>query len=401
VRILIVADWHAVRGGSERYVHWLRESLVAEGHRASLLAGGAPASATGAEYTAFAPEALAARALTQLFNPFAFASLRSTLRDFRPDAVLLCGFLDHLSPAVLAPLRGIPTVMSIHDYKLVCPVARKLLPDEAICTHSAGSVCWRKGCVGLLHWLRDRPRYGATRVGSESIDRVVACSGWMRRVLAEQGIASEVLLVPIPPPSPTFRRQPAAEPRFLFLGRLTREKGVHTLLRAFHRVRREHPTATLRLGGEGAEREALERLAGELGLNAAVTFTGWLEPEAIEAELAHAWALVAPSLWAEPMGLVTVEANVRRVPVIASKTGGFAETIEPGAGGLLVPNGDVEALAAAMLDVAGGRAFADRLVAQAVARRTAARHDLGQHTRELVKILQSACEPAPRPTVPG
>ncbi|CAN5734690.1 glycosyltransferase family 4 protein [soil metagenome] len=400
MRILIVADWHAVRGGSERYVHWLRESLVAEGHHARLFTGGASASETGAEYAAFAPEALAARAFTQLFNPFALASLHAALRDFRPDAVLLCGFLDHLSPAILALLRGIPTVLSVHDYKLICPVAQKLLPDEAICAYRAGSVCWTQGCVGLLHWLRDQPRYGAVRVGTGSIDRVVACSEWLRRVLAEQGIASEALLIPVPPPSPSFRRQPAAEPRFLFLGRLSREKGVHTLLGAFHRVRREHPTATLRLAGEGAERGALVRLSSDLGLGEAVVFTGWLEPSAVEAELARAWALVAPSVWAEPMGLVTVEANVRRVPVIASETGGFAETIEPGAGGLLVPNGDVDALASAMLKVATGRAFGDLILPEAVARRTAARHDLGQHTRKLVEILQEAREPAPRLGVP-
>jgi colanic acid/amylovoran biosynthesis glycosyltransferase len=92
-------------------------------------------------------------------------------------------------------------------------------------------------------------------------------------------------------------------------------------------------------------------------LQDAVTFTGWLSPDGVDRQLESAWALVAPSLWAEPLGMVGPEAVVRSVPVIASNTGGFAETIEDEVSGLLVPNGDEVALHRALERVATGAAF--------------------------------------------
>src|SRR5690606_20495241 len=104
--------------------------------------------------------------------------------------------------------------------------------------------------------------------------------------------------------------------------------------------RRVTPTARLRVVGEGPERPALEALARSLGLDGAVSFRGWVSPADVEHELADAWAQVVPSLWAEPLGLIALEAIVRGVPVIASAAGGLGEIVEHGRSGLLFPNGD-------------------------------------------------------------
>jgi glycosyltransferase involved in cell wall biosynthesis len=94
-------------------------------------------------------------------------------------------------------------------------------------------------------------------------------------------------------------------------------------------------------------------------LQGAVAFRGRLPFAGVEHELLDAWALVAPSLWAEPFGMVAPEAIVRQVPVIATRTGGFADTVVDGVTGLLVPNGDESALADAMLAVAERRRFSE------------------------------------------
>lgn len=106
-------------------------------------------------------------------------------------------------------------------------------------------------------------------------------------------------------------------------------------------------------------RAELERLVVSLGLQGAVTFRGRLPFVQVEQELVDAWALVAPSLWAEPFGMVAPEAIVRHVPVIATGNGGFADTVIDGVTGLLVPNGDESALAGAMLAVAERRRFTE------------------------------------------
>ena len=170
----------------------------------------------------------------------------------------------HLSPAVFGALRGTTTLLAIGDYKPICPIHSKLLPDGTLCRVPAGSVCWKGGCVGLAHWLRDRPRYRLLDAGRAHVDRVLACSTWLARALAEAGIDAEALPLPTPSPSPGFVRKPADHPLFVFVGRLSREKGVASLLRAFARLREAAPTAELRLVGDGDERASLEQLARSL-----------------------------------------------------------------------------------------------------------------------------------------
>jgi len=380
-----------MRGGMESYVQWLRQGLADAGDDVRLLVSGAGAHEDAApDYVAWSSDRLAAKAFLQIANPMALTSGRAAVRGFRPDVALVGVFANYLSPTILWALGDTPTVLSISDYKPVCPVSRKLLPDGTICRRRAGRVCLSEGCVSLPHWLRDRPRYAFLDRAVRRTSGVIACSRWMREVLAGNGIESVDLTLPVPPPSPDFRRMPASQPLFVFVGRLSVEKGGDVLLRAFARVAEEVPGARLRFVGPGPLRDAWRSLAMALGLGEAVAFTGRLEPEGVEEELARAWALVAPSTWAEPLGLVAPEAMVRGVPVIASATGGFSETVRHGAGGLLVPNGDVDGLAEAMLRVARKEAFPDQRVSPDVVREVAERHDLDHHVEMVRRILAGA-----------
>ena len=182
-------------------------------------------------------------------------------------------------------------------------------------------------------------------------------------------------------------RKPAERPLFVFVGRLSREKGVASLLRAFARLREEAPTAELRLVGDGEERESLDRLAHSLRLGESLVFRGWLGPPEIEDELAAAWASVVPSLWAEPLGLVAVEAAVRGVPVVASATGGLPEIVAHGRNGLLFPNGDEDALWSCLSEISEGRAFPDHTVPASAVRTIAERHDLRRHVTRFEEVL--------------
>ena len=358
MRTLLITDWMSGAGGAESYITWVRDGLRAAGDDVRLLTSSAGTAGNGsAEYRAFGSEGRAAQVLLQIVNPFAVLAVRSALRDFRPDVVLVNMFEHHLSPAILSQLHGVPTVLTLMDYKCICPIGSKLLPNGRVCTQLAGTVCWSNGCTTLPHWLRDRPRYALIRRELGQVDRVLACSRWIQRELGNNGIQADYLPLPVPAPGPSFRRVSASNPLFVYCGRLDVEKGLQLLLRAFARVCAYTPAAQLRVVGRGPERPRLEQLVVALELDDAVTFRGWIEPEKIEHELSDAWALVAPSLWAEPLGLVALEALVRGVPVIASSSGGFGDTIEHGTSGLLFPNGDEPALTERMNAVASGRAF--------------------------------------------
>ena len=345
--------------------------------------GCSPAASGGgtavADYVALGSRHPVLQSVLQIANPAAAHAIRRARAEFAPDVAYVSMFEMHLSPSVLSELRNVPTVLSIAYYKPVCPNGLKLLPRRFALYGATG----RRLLARRVHpssALAARP----PRVTRESAAGFVA---WQRSSRSAAGSSASCATAESirrgrpgrsRPPSALFRRAPAAEPLFVFTGRLAREKGVATLLHALALARGQGSPARLRVVGDGPLRPALERLTLELGLRDAVEFTGWLSLERVEAQLADAWALVAPSLWAEPLGLTALEAVVRGLPVIASATGGLAETVEHGVSGLLFPNGDVDALAACLVEVASGRALVGGVPSETVAR-LQAQHDVRRH----------------------
>ena len=393
MRILLITDWNRGRGGAEAYALWLREGLRAAGDDARLLTSSADTAADGtADFVAFGTERVVAQTFLQITNPFAAASVRQAVHEFKPDIACVNMFAHHLSPAIFAALGTTPVVLLASDYKCVCPIGSKLLPDGSLCTVEAGWVCCRSGCVSLPHWLRDQLRYRHIHSAIRQVRRVVACSHWVQRELAANGIAADVILWPAPSAAPDFMRNPPPDPMFVFCGRLDLEKGVDLLLRAFVRLRTEIPSARLRIVGQGPERENLERAARTLGIEKSVTFLGWLSPPQVDNQLREAWASVVPSLWAEPLGLVAVEAIIRGVPVIASASGGLGEIVETGVTGLLFPNNNEAALTECLRAIATGSVFPTHTLSPEAVKRAADTFGMVRHMREMRKVFGEVVE---------
>lgn len=133
-------------------------------------------------------------------------------------------------------------------------------------------------------------------------------------------------------------------PTIICVGRLSPEKGQTGLLRAFARLRANHPNLSLRLVGDGPDREALERFSEELGVSDAMTFAGRLpEPETL-IEISRADLLVLPSFM-EGLPIVLMEAMALGIPVIASRVAGIPELVSDGKTGLLFAPSDWDELA--------------------------------------------------------
>ncbi len=399
MRVLMVTDWNRGQGGAEAYAGWLRKGLSEAGDQVRLLTSSAGTMGEGtAEYVAYGSERIVAQTFLQIANPFAIHRVRGALAEFRPTVVVVNMFAHHLSPAILHAIGSVPLVLLVSDYKCICPIGSKLLPDNRICNVRPGWGCHTSGCVSLPHWVRDQPRYALLRSGISKARVVVSCSEWVRSALLSEGIESECVYLPVPAAGADYRRQPSEHPVFLYCGRLDREKGVDDLIRAFAELSRECPEARLRIAGRGPEHSSLVSLASELGMSDAVSFPGWLEPRDVEKELSRAWALVAPSLWAEPLGLVALEAIIRGVPVIATSSGGFSETVREGVSGFLVPNGDFRMLADRMKVVASRRAFPDQRVPKTEVDQMRQRHDIHRHIVRMREIFARAASGSERAT---
>jgi phosphatidyl-myo-inositol dimannoside synthase len=155
-------------------------------------------------------------------------------------------------------------------------------------------------------------------------------------------------------------------PLLALVGRVVEEKGVFDLLDAVDHLRADRPDVTAVVVGEGQDRAEAERRAAERGLGGHVRFVGWVDAAEVPAWLAAADLVVAPSRtgpdgWTEGQGLAIVEAMAARRPVVATDSGGIGDAVVDGETGLLVPEGQPEALAAAVARLADDPALAARL----------------------------------------
>jgi glycosyltransferase involved in cell wall biosynthesis len=185
--------------------------------------------------------------------------------------------------------------------------------------------------------------------------------------LALRGFRGGLHVIPLGVTPPPLAPKPPGGLRIGFVGRLEPYKGAELALRAFAAVA---PAADVSLTviGAGSEREALDRQARELGVAGKVHFRGALPQAATLAEMASLHVLLVPSLttprWTEQFGRVAAEAMAAGVAVVASDSGALREVVADA--GLLVPEGDVDALAQALRSLVSSR---DRLDALASAGR--------------------------------
>jgi glycosyltransferase involved in cell wall biosynthesis len=212
----------------------------------------------------------------------------------------------------------------------------------------------RSPLLGTLKRLRTASLARARRIVVPSRYLAEIASGW-----SLDAARIEVLVNPAPAPSEVVPE--TLEPlTFVFVGRLTTQKGLPVALEAL----RDVPDARLVLVGDGPELNHLRRLAGSLGVTRRVSFAGALPRDRVLRRLAGARAALLPSLW-ENLPHAAVEALSVGTPVVATSVGGVPEVVHDNVNGLLVPPGDVAALAAAMRSLADDDSLRDRLAAAA------------------------------------
>ena len=353
-RVLILHDYAGGRGGAEHLAIDLRRGLRLRGIEARLLTStadpwndddDAPDSTCPGRTDGF-------RVISETWNPAAANAVAREIQRFQPDVVQIIMFLTQLSPAILSVLDSVPTVYTTNTYRATCPTGLRWRPREGLCDVEPGLTCCRSGCVSPFGFL---PRMIQSRLaarGRDRLDRIVAPSHAMARILSEHGWPVDHVVPYTVEDNP--RVDPiAATPAIAYAGRLTEEKGVDVLVRAVAAGGPALASARLLIVGDGPHRAAIESLVRTCSLADRTTFTGHLCRDEAHTVLEQAWVQVVPSLWPEPFGLVAAEAMMRGTAVIVSDAGALPEVV--GTGGIVVPAGDVAALAAALVEFAVDR----------------------------------------------
>ena len=180
---------------------------------------------------------------------------------------------------------------------------------------------------------------GISQFGRSQLFRWVEAPHWERIKVVHCGIEPAAF----PPP----RGVPAGPVRLVNIGRFAEQKGQVNLIHSLAQLRADLPDVHLTLIGDGEMRGTLEAAVRAHGLEAHVTFTGWVDEDRIRAELDTCHAMVLPS-FAEGLPMVVMEAMAAGRPVIATYIAGNPELVQEGQTGWLVPAGDVGALADAV-----------------------------------------------------
>jgi glycosyltransferase involved in cell wall biosynthesis len=274
---------------------------------------------------------LAARAT---WSPSAVSKVRSVLKSSRSEIVHHHNLFPTLSPAVLRASGEAATVGTLHNFRHLCLPAT-LLRDGKICEDCVGrSIAW----PGVVHRC-----YRGSMAGSAALalslaihhsigsfdrpDLYLAVSEFIKRKYIEAGWSPGRILVKSNFTWPARAREGAGT-YFLYVGRLTAEKGLPMLLRAWAHV----TGAKLIVVGSGPEGSQMRGTAPP-----GVEFVGILPPAELNNLMGGARALLVPSQWFEGQPRVILEAYAKGVPVIASAIGGIPEVIEHQRSGLLVP----------------------------------------------------------------
>jgi glycosyltransferase involved in cell wall biosynthesis len=285
----------------------------------------------------------------------AYRKLDRLLEREKVDVAHLQNIHFHLTPSILYALRKhrVPVVWTLHDYVILCPESHFLSHGD-VCEsckparyHQAVVKRCQRGSLSaslLAATASAVPRF----LGSyRSVARFVTPSRFMRQKFLEFGFP-ERQLVHVPNFVDFARIEPSSRTGgyFLYAGRLSREKGVDTLLRAVSR----RPELALRVVGDGGE---TLRLKEEYGHLEHVRFLGWRDRDQLAELFAGAIAVVLPSEWYENFPLVILEAYAHGKPVVASRLGALPENVREGETGLLFDPGDAEGLEARLTELAG------------------------------------------------
>lgn len=333
LRILVAHNRYLHRGGEDSVVDAEIALLRARGHEVATY------FRHNDDIEHISSVAVARQAL---WSSATISDISEFVRDFKPDVIHAHNTFPLISPSLywVAARADVPVVQTLHNFRLLC-LNGLFLRNGQVCQDCLGRSPWR----GIAHKCYRDSRSASLApaamltlhrgIGTyrEKVARYIALNEFCRRKFVEGGVPAERIAVK-PHFVDSFPSIKTPRKDLLFVGRLSAEKGIATLIRAAAIL----PHARLRVAGVGPEATLLHQAEG-------VTPLGRLSRENVRQEMNRAVALVVPSVCYETFGLAVIEAFAMGTPVIASRIGALAELVRDGVTGLLFEPGNPRDLA--------------------------------------------------------
>lgn len=364
MKVLNINKFHYMRGGVERYYFALTKLLEDNGHDVIHFSmkdkRNFPSRFSKYFVDNVELDRPGLKMLGQLKRPIWYKQAKTNIErlidDYKPDIAHIHMLYHHLSPSILPALKNrcIPIVMTLHDYKLICP-NYLLFTENDVCKRCKGHKyynavihrCLKDSYAVSAFGALEMTIHKVMQIYEKHVDVMIAPSKFVRDVFIQFGQDPKKIAVIPHFVDPMFLKESkpikAAESKdeyMLFFGRLAIEKGVDKILEMMYIYK---PDLRLKIAGSGPMEAALKAYVEKHCLQDRVEFLGHLDSDDLMAAIKGAELVIMPSRFYEPFGFSALETMALGTPIVASKSGALADII-PDEAGLVFKRDDLKAM---------------------------------------------------------
>lgn len=365
MKILLVNKFHYIKGGSETYYFGLGELLEKSGHEVIYFSMKGEKNRPCEQEKYFVDNVdfnapmgkfkLLKTALKMLYSREAKKKFKRLILAEKPDVIHLNIFQSQLTSSIVdvAYKYHIPIVYTAHDLKSVCPNYQMLNHGEVCekCLHGNYWNCFKTSCMkdsklkSLLATLEANTY--KRRKTYKKFNLIITPSEFYKNKIEEASIANcpVVHMANFLPSDTQYRAVNKVGDYILYFGRLSREKGIITLVEAYMQSNCGLP---LYIVGTGPIKDEIENKVKEFGMTDKIKLLGFKSGQELKDIVADCRCVCLPSEWYENGPYSIMEAMAAGKPVIVSNLGGLPELVDDGITGYIVPAKDVEKLAEAI-----------------------------------------------------
>jgi glycosyltransferase involved in cell wall biosynthesis len=321
-------------------------------------------------------------------NSEAVKNIKDLIAKEKPTIAHLHNIYHQLTPSIIPILReaGIKVILTLHDYKLVCP-SYFMVNNEMICNQCDGKYFWKaaknrcKDNSFFKSFILSCESYWHSWAKSyEAVNLFLSPSRFLADLVSQSRLKDHKVRV-LYNGIDIKRYAPSGKDGgyILYFGRLSKEKGIETLLKAYNKcLPASFPLKIIGTGPwEGVLRSGYQN----------VEFHGYKSGEELKKYIDESSFVVVPSEWNENCSMVVLESMAMGKPIIASRAGGLPEQVEDGETGYLFEMGQVEELTAKMKELITQPELRKKMGHKA-REKAERKYSLTSHCSELLKIYQ-------------
>lgn len=376
MKILIVNDYITNIGGTEKYIYSLKEFLEKKQH--TVLIHGSDKNLE--EYKSSQKNISLYKYFIKIFNINTYWNLKKIINDINPDIIHIQNFYNELSPSILLAIKNIPTIMTVHDCLMINPVS--ILSDRT------GKECKKRtcrGCLNCIGWkgtIYEKIKYPIHKKLLNKISLFITPSYYMNDFMQEAGFNP---IITIPNGIKMLKYSKIKNYySLLYIGRLTKEKGLEYLLRAMPEIITRFPDVKLQLIGDGVNKDYFVDIIEKLNIKNNINFVGSIGTDEIEKYYHDSSIVIVPSIFPDNFPTVCIEAMSAGRPIIGTAMGGIPELIDDSKTGFLVPPYDSQKLAEKIITLLSDKQLLMQMSANA--KQKSLLYSIENHVEKLERI---------------